>query len=63
MRFYVLEHCSNAPYEFQAHAAIVVWAFPEASMVVIEVYTIILVDTPVPFAMLMVDESVLDVLP
>ena len=63
MCFYVSEHCSDALYEFQAHAAIVVWAFPEAGMVIVEVHSAILADAPVPFAMLVVDESVLDVAP
>jgi len=47
---YASEHCSYALYEFQAHAAIVVWAFPEAGMIIVEVHSAILVNAPVPFA-------------
>lgn len=55
-RFYTFDN-------FQAHPAIVVGALPEAGVVIVEVYTAVLADAPVPFAMLVVDESVLDVAP
>ena len=43
-------------YRLYAHAAIVVGAFPEAGLVVVEVYRAVGADAPVPLAVGVVDE-------
>ena len=49
--------------DFEAHAAVVVGAFPESGVIVFEVDVAFWIATPIPFAIFPVDEVVLDVLP
>ena len=49
--------------DFEAHAAVVVGAFPESGVIVFEVDVAFGIPAPIPFAVFPVDEVVLDVLP
>lgn len=49
--------------DFEAHAAVVVGAFPESGVIVFEVDIALRIAAPEPFAILPVDEVFLDVLP
>ena len=49
--------------DFEAHAAVVVGAFPESGVIVFEVDIAFGITAPIPFAVFPVDEVALDVLP
>ena len=49
--------------DFETHAAVVVGAFPESSVIVFEVDVAFGIAAPIPFTVFPVDEVVLDVLP